>query len=193
VPVSTARAVAAALLLAGPVAATPTSDAADDPAAPRGPPRARLAGKVGARGSYRPLFGIPIYGGGPSVLVGARVASGRVGLYGAPTAFFGRTQAGLDVGGLATGFEVELHESGFSYGFGTGVGAMSIPRASTDGALSALVVAQHVFLAVDLLRRRRGPMPYLEGRGSAEAWLGQEESDETVFTLAPSLLLGLRF
>jgi len=191
--VSTARAVTAALLLAGPAAAASTRAAAASQDAPHGPPSARFAGKVGARASYRPLFGIPICGGGPSVLIGARVASGRVGLYGAPTVFFGRTQAGLGVSGLTTGFEIELYEPGFAYGFGVGVGAMSIERVSADGALSALVLTQHASLAVDLKRRRRGPMPYVEGRGTFEAWLGQEESDETTFTIAPSALLGLRF
>lgn len=192
-PVSRTRAAAAALLLCAPAAAAPTSSAAGAQDAPRGPPRARLAGKVGAGASYRPLFGIPIYGGGPSVLIGARVASGRVGLYGASTAFFGRSQAGLGVGGLAMGFEIELYEPGFAYGFGAGVGAMSIARASADGALWARVLTQHASLAVDLKRRRPGPMPYVEGRGTLEAWLGPEESDDTTFTIAPSALLGLRF
>lgn len=191
--VSWPRALAAALLGAAPLVTAPPGRAAGAADSPRGPPRAWLSGKASAQMSYRPLFGIPIYGGGPGAQLGARVASGRVGLYGAATAFVGRTAAGLGTGGLTLGFEVTIFEPGFAYGFGSHLGTMSIERASTDGSLSAVVLTEHAGLAVDLLRRRRGPTPYLEGRATLELWLGLDAHDETTGTVAPAVALGVRF
>lgn len=129
--------------------------------APKTPPEPQKTKRIfsiqlAAGPTLQSLIGIPIYGADVSMLFGAQFP--RLGIYGGPNAFFGRSEHGLAISEVRLMFHIHMRLQRFRLGGGTEYGFFTVDRRTNTGGMATISLGGHLGAMVDILQGEFGAL-----------------------------------